>query len=65
MARVIDPTMVTTVEANVAVELTGTTRGAPASSTCTGCLRQPNARVAIARCRALLGLVVAAVAALG
>jgi inosine-uridine nucleoside N-ribohydrolase len=67
VARVIDPTMVTTVEANVAVELTGThTRGATVVDLHGVTGRPPNARVAV---RLDVGgfwdLVVAAVAALG
>jgi len=67
VARVIDPTMVTTVEANVAVELTGThTRGASVVDLHGVTGRQPNARVAIGLdAGRFWELVVAAVAALG
>jgi inosine/uridine nucleosidase len=67
VARVIDPTMVTTVEANVAVELTGThTRGATVVDLHGVTGRQPNARVAVGLdAERFWELVVAAVAALG
>ena len=67
VARVIDPTVVTTVEANVAVELTGThTRGATVVDLHGVTGRPPNARVAIGLdAGRFWDLVVAAVAALG
>ena len=67
VARVIDPTMVTTVEANVAVELTGThTRGATVVDLHGVTGRQPNARVAVGLdAGRFWELVVSAVAALG
>jgi purine nucleosidase len=67
VARVIDPAMVTTVEANVAVELTGTrTRGATVVDLHGVTGRQPNARVAVGLdAGRFWELVVAAVAALG
>jgi purine nucleosidase/pyrimidine-specific ribonucleoside hydrolase len=67
VARVIDPAIVTTVEANVAVELTGTyTRGATVVDLHGVTGRQPNARVAVGLdAGRFWELVVAAVAALG
>jgi inosine/uridine nucleosidase len=67
VARVIDPTLVTTVEANVAVELTGThTRGATVVDLHGVTGRQPSARVAVGLdAGRFWELVVAAVAALG
>jgi inosine-uridine nucleoside N-ribohydrolase len=67
VARVIDPTVVTTVEANVAVELTGThTRGATVVDLHGVTGRPPNARAAMSLdAGRFWDLVVAAVAALG
>jgi inosine-uridine nucleoside N-ribohydrolase len=67
VARVIDPTVITTVEANVAVELTGThTRGATVVDLHGVTGRQPNARVAVGLdAERFWELMVAAVAALG
>ena len=67
VARVIDPAMVTTVEANVAVELAGThTRGATVVDLHGVTGRQPNARVAVGLdADRFWDLIVAAVAALG
>jgi purine nucleosidase/pyrimidine-specific ribonucleoside hydrolase len=67
VARVIDPTVVSTVEANVVVELTGThTRGATVIDLHGVTGRQPNARVAVGLdAGGFWDLVVAAVAALG
>jgi purine nucleosidase/pyrimidine-specific ribonucleoside hydrolase len=67
VARVIDPTVVTTVEANVAVELAGThTRGATVVDLHGVTGRQPNARVAVGLdAGRFWELVVAAVGALG
>jgi inosine-uridine nucleoside N-ribohydrolase len=67
VARVIDPTIVTTVEANVAVELTGThTRGATVVDLHGVTGRQPNARVATGLdADRFWDLIVTAIAALG
>ena len=67
VARVIDPTVVTTVEANVAVELTGMhTRGATVVDLHGVTGRPPNARVAVGLdAGRFWDLVVAAVVALG
>ncbi len=67
VARVIDPAMVTTVEANVAVELAGThTRGATVVDLHGVTGRQPNARVAVGLdADRFWDLIVAAVATLG
>ena len=67
VARVVDPTLVTTVEANVAVELLGTyTRGATVVDLHGVTGRQPNARVAIALDVARFwDLIVTTIAALG
>jgi inosine-uridine nucleoside N-ribohydrolase len=67
VARVIDPAVVTTVEANVAVELTGThTRGATVVDLHAVTGRPPNARVAVGLdADRFWELVVTAIAALG
>jgi inosine-uridine nucleoside N-ribohydrolase len=67
VARVIDPVVVTTVEANVAVELTGThTRGATVVDLDQVTGRRPNARVAVGLdVERFWDLVVTAVATLG
>ena len=67
VARVIDPAMVTTVEANVAVELAGTHTGGATVVDLHGVTgRQPNARVAVGLdADRFWDLIVAAVATLG
>jgi inosine-uridine nucleoside N-ribohydrolase len=67
VARVIDPAIVTTVQANVAVELAGThTRGATVVDLHQVTGRPPNAQIAVdLNTSRFWDLIVAAIAALG